>query len=202
MSLELPALYGITAVSLFPNMAAFLARLDAALAAGLQLLQVRDKQLEPATRIQLATECVARARAYNCQVLINDDAELATQVGAAGVHLSSAQLATAQRDKLPGVVGVSCHDKHQLATGLNQLQADFAVLSPVLQTLSHVDAQPLGWEGFATLTQAHTKPIYALGGLADNHLAVAQQHGAIGLASMRAVWGLPVRLIQQQEAVG
>lgn len=190
----LPQLYGITAVALFPDLDAFLARLDHALAnLGLRLLQVRDKQLEPAQRERLAHECVTRGHAHDCRVLINDDAELARRTGADGVHVSSQRLGTTCREELPGVVGVSCHGTSELAAGLDDLQADFAVLSPVLPTLTHAEAPALGWDGFSDLVRRHRQPVYALGGLRTADLPQALACGAAGLASMRSIWGLEPR---------
>ena len=192
MTLNLPETYAITAVELFTSVDAFLLRLDQALQQGLKMVQVRDKQLSGDLRSKLAQQCVDRCHAYNCKVLINDDVELATKVKADGVHFSSAKLEDDADLKFDGLTAASCHNEQQLDLAFDKHNADFAVLSPVLRTLTHVDAKPLGWNKFRQLVQKYKKPIYALGGLDGSDLAIAKSNNAVGLASMRAVWGLSV----------
>jgi 8-oxo-dGTP diphosphatase len=170
----------------------FLARLDVALANGLRLIQLRDKTLPEAERLQLAREVVRRAHPQGARVLVNGCLELARAAGADGVHLdaSAAALCAAR----PGcaepdsfLVGVSCHNAAELAHAA-ALDADFALLSPVLPTLTHPGAASLGWETFSTLAAASPIPIYGLGGLARTEVALAQSHGAHGVALLRGAW--------------
>lgn len=189
----LPPVYGITAAALFPGVDAFLERLAHALAGGLRLLQVRDRQLEPGEREEFAARCVGMCREHGCRVLVNDGADIARKVGADGVHVPSSALRNARPRSFGGLVGVSCHSADELEAGLGALGADFAVLSPVSRTLTHVDAEPLGWEGFAELAARHDKPVYALGGLSVGDADLAISHGACGVASMRDVWGEPAQ---------
>ena len=68
-----------------------------------------------------------------------------------------------------------------------QLDMDFVVLGPVLPTLSHPGCPPLGWHKFATMIQGCSIPVYGLGGLRKDDLAIAWEHGAHGLALMRGI---------------
>jgi 8-oxo-dGTP diphosphatase len=185
-ALSLPPLLGIShAESL--GVDSFLARLDIALHNGLQLIQLRDKTLPEETRLTLARETVRRARPRGALVLINGSLELARAAGADGVHLdaSAAAKLTARPDC--AWVGVSCHDAAELAHAA-AIEADFALLSPVLPTLSHPGAATLGWEAFATLAAASPIPVYGLGGLGRDDVALAQSHGAHGVALLRGAW--------------
>jgi 8-oxo-dGTP diphosphatase len=67
------------------------------------------------------------------------------------------------------------------------LNLDFVVLSPVKSTLSHPEAEPLGWQKFAQLAENITLPIYALGGMVLNDLPMALSYGARGIAIQRGV---------------
>jgi thiamine monophosphate synthase len=58
----------------------------------------------------------------------------------------------------------------------------------VLPTRSHPDAQPLGWERFAALTEEAAIPVYALGGMHPGLLAQAWESGAQGVAGIRGLW--------------
>lgn len=79
--------------------------------------------------------------------------------------------------------GVSCHSREDLLLA-QALDADYALLSPVQATASHVDQQPLGWEQFATLAAASSVPVYALGGMAAADLGLARARGGRGIAGI------------------
>lgn len=185
-ALSLPPLLGIShAESL--GVDSFLARLDVALHAGLRLIQLRDKSLPDEARLQLARETVRRARPFAARVLVNGSLELARAAGADGVHLDSTAAAKLAARPDCEWVGVSCHDAAELAHAA-ALEADFALLSPVLPTRSHPGAATLGWDRFAALAAASPIPVYGLGGLERNDIAAAQSHGAHGVALLRGAW--------------
>lgn len=185
-ALALPPIYAISAADEL-GVETFLMRLERALAAGLKLLQIRDKHLAAETRAHLARAAVTRAHAYGAKVLINDDVALAQAVGADGVHVSGRLLATLDRRPAVAWCGASCHDAAALARA-ERLGCDFALLSPVLPTATHPDAMPLGWERFAALARDRAMPVYALGGLSPQMLDRAQGHGAHGIALKGAAW--------------
>jgi 8-oxo-dGTP diphosphatase len=185
-ALSLPPLLGIShAESL--GVDSFLARLDVALHAGLRLIQLRDKSLPDEARLQLARETVRRARPFAARVLVNGSLDLARAAGADGVHLDSTAAAKLAARPDCEWVGVSCHDAAELAHAA-ALEADFALLSPVLPTRSHPGAATLGWDRFAALAAASPIPVYGLGGLERNDIAAAQSHGAHGVALLRGAW--------------
>ena len=185
-ALTLPAVLGIShAESL--GVDSFLARLDVALANGLRLIQLRDKTLPDDARLHLACETVRRAHLHGARVLINGPLDLARAAGADGVHLDSAAAARLTARPDCDWVGVSCHDAGELAHAAG-LGADFALLSPVLPTLTHPGAPTLGWKAFAALAAASPIPVYGLGGLGRDDVALAQSHGAHGVALLRGAW--------------
>lgn len=182
-ALSLPERYAITNAA-DNGIEAELARLERGLAAGLSLLQIRDKTLPPEQRADFAHRATHLAHSHGARVLVNDDAELARAVGADGLHLSAGQLMAAdQRPDFPWVAA-SCHDAQELARAA-ELGMDFAVLGPVAPTPTHPGQAGLGWEGFAQLVDDCPLPVYALGGMTPEHLARARESGAHGLALMR-----------------
>jgi 8-oxo-dGTP diphosphatase len=184
--LSLPPVLGIShAESL--GVDSFLARLDVALANGLRLIQLRDKTLPDDARLALARETVRRAHARGARVLVNGSLELAQAAGADGVHLDSAAAARLAARPDCGWVGVSCHDAAELAHAA-AIGADYALLSPVLPTLTHPGAATLGWAAFSELAAASPIPVYGLGGLGRDDVALAQSHGAHGVALLRGAW--------------
>lgn len=185
-ALTLPPVLGIThAESL--GVDSFLARLDVALANDLRLIQLRDKTLPEDVRLQLARETVRRAHLHGARVLVNGSLDLANAAGADGMHLDSSAAARLSARPDCEWVGVSCHDAAELAHAA-AIDADFALLSPVLPTLTHPGAATLGWETFSALAAASPIPVYGLGGLGRDDLALAQLHGAHGVALLRGAW--------------
>ena len=172
-----------------PDPAAFLPQLEAALARGIRLLQLRAKGLAAGAYAELAAQVVPLAHRHGARVLLNGPPELVTELGADGLHLSSAALRACPARPLPADywLSASCHDAAELARAV-ALDADCALLSPVQATASHPGAEPLGWEIFQALTDPCPLPVYALGGLGEADLESAWQHGAQGIAAIRGLW--------------
>ncbi|MDE2117472.1 MAG: Nudix family hydrolase, partial [Betaproteobacteria bacterium] len=128
-ALELPPLYAISNVAEL-GVEEFMHRLEGALHNGLRLVQMREKNLPRAEMRALSLRVLELAHAHNARVLINSDVELAREIGADGVHLTSTQLAALrQRPDLPWCVA-SCHNAEELQRA-GELGLDFAVLGPV-----------------------------------------------------------------------
>ncbi|MBK6974044.1 MAG: Nudix family hydrolase [Sterolibacteriaceae bacterium] len=164
-----------------------LAQIDAALARGLRLIQVREAALDAPARRRFAGEVVARAHAHGARVLINGDVALAGELDADGVHLPAAQLLQlADRPDLP-LIGASCHDRDELDRAAS-LGADFVVLGPVRPTPTHAHQPGLGWPAFSRLAAGLPMPVFALGGLGREHRDAARAAGAHGVAAIRTAW--------------
>jgi 8-oxo-dGTP diphosphatase len=185
-ALKLPALYGITHAWQIGT-AVQLAALDAALARGLKLVQLREAALPEMQRESFVAAAVARCQQHGTQVLVNGDAQLARAIGADGLHLPAQQLMRLnQRPPFP-LVGASCHERRELEQAA-RLGLDFAVLGPVKPTTTHPADAGIGWEHFARLAQGLPLPVYAIGGLSLADLPEALAAGAQGIAAIRAAW--------------
>ena len=122
-------------------------------------------------------------------LIANTSLELAEQHNIDALHLTSSRLESLEnRERFSGRwLSASCHNKDELALATLK-GVDFISLSPVLETVSHPDAEPLGWECFRKIANECPMPVYALGGLSVEDLATAQRCGAQGMMSIRA-WG-------------
>src|SRR5262249_14678567 len=89
--LSLPPVYAITNAGELGSRG-FLSRLDRALAEGLKLVQVREKEMSESELLRFSGEVIRRAHAQGARVLVNGTVEFAQRAGADGVHLTSAQL--------------------------------------------------------------------------------------------------------------
>ena len=187
-ALELPSIYAITRATETGTHAA-LHRLQIALEQGLRLIQVREKSMAKEALADFARAVIALARRHGARVLVNSDtgdADFCREAGADGVHLSSLRLMMLNKRPDAEWCGASCHNAEELFQA-QQLEMDFAVLGPVLPTLSHPGSPALGWRKFAAMVRECSIPVYALGGLRKDDLATAQEHGAHGLALMRGI---------------
>jgi 8-oxo-dGTP diphosphatase len=185
-ALRLPPLYGISCASEVGE-DAFLARAARAFAAGLELVQLREKDWPPERVGAFAQRLRALAHASGAKVLLNGEADVARRLGLDGVHWTSARLAAARSRPDDLIVGASCHGADDVARA-GALGCDFAVLGPVRETPSHPGARALGFDGFARAIERTRLPVYALGGLVAADLDAAIDHGAHGIAMRRGAW--------------
>ena len=188
-ALQLPSQYLITPPAV-KDRSAFMGTLESRLRTGVRLLQLRVFGLSQMELLDLGRSVCDLAHAYQARVLLNGSAQTAVRIGADGVHLSSRALSEHQaRPVAPDqLLAASCHSPEDLAMAAG-LGVDFAVLSPVLPTPSHPDAEPLGWSRFAAWVDAAVVPTYALGGMQDRLTETAWAHGAQGIAGIRGLWG-------------
>lgn len=183
-ALELPPTYALTNAA-ENGVESELARLEQALAGGLRLLQIRDRTLAATERRRFAAAAMTLARQYDdARVLINDDEALAREIGADGLHVSAASLMRLQQRPAFAYVAASCHSPDELARAA-ELDLDFALLSPVLPTASHPDADGIGWQTFARMVERSPIPVFALGGMRPDMLDTARTSGAHGIALLR-----------------
>lgn len=185
-ALNLPKFYAITNLQELGE-EVFFKCLQQALNKGLKLIQVREKHLSAQDLYAFAIKLSGMAALYGAKVVINSDASLAKQLGAAGVHFTAAQLMnlTAKPENL--LCGAACHNNAELEKAV-ALGLDYVTLSPISPTRSHPEAETLGWVKFSELLSDYPIPVYALGGMQMDDLDTARQHGAHGLAMQRAVW--------------
>jgi 8-oxo-dGTP diphosphatase len=186
--LSLPAIYAITnAAELGIDNA--LTRIEHALQGGVRLLQVREKTMPEKAFNAFIGAVIALGHRHGARVLVNgsiDNVDFYRKAGADGLHLASKQLMDAAKRPDVEWCGASCHNAEELFRA-EQLGMDFAVLAPVLPTLSHPGSATLGWQGFAALIRDCSIPVYALGGLRGEDLTTAWEHGGHGMAMMRGI---------------
>jgi 8-oxo-dGTP diphosphatase len=190
-ALRLPPHYLITPARIEPDACdAWLAQLQHALDAGGRLLQLHLPRWPPQRVRDLAFALLPLAHRHGAKLLLDGDVEGALLLGeGVGVQLTGAQLVAWRERPLPWgqPVGASCHDAAQLQRA-GELGVDFATLSPVAGTADRVGRQPMGWATFERLAEAAALPVYALGGMQPDDLAVARQAAAQGIAGGRGFW--------------
>jgi len=187
-ALRLPSLYLITGDDP-ADTEGFVARLGRALDAGIRLVQLRAHGLSDDDYRRLARRLQPLCHACGARLVFNRDLDVVRDLPCDGLHLASALLRRLRERPCPAtrLVGASCHSADELRIA-EELELDYAILSPVEATLSHPGASALGWSGFADLVAMARLPVYALGGLgpAQQHQCFA--HGGQGIAGIRGFW--------------
>ena len=108
--------------------------------------------------------------------------------GVFGLHLPGSALMDCQgRPDFAGVVSAACHSRDALEKAAD-LGLDMALVSPVEATVSHPDRPTLGWQQAGEWISGLPIACYGLGGVSPTDLETARQHGAIGVAGIRAFW--------------
>lgn len=161
----------------------------AAVAADVNLIQVREKNLSTRVLYDLALQAVALTRGSNTRLLINDRADVALSAGAAGVHLTAGSIESSVIRRTFGdefLIGVSTHSLDEVRAA-RQGGADFAVFGPVFETASkRVYGEPVGLEQLAQVVAALPEfPVLALGGVTFKHVTSCFRAGAAGIAAIR-----------------
>jgi 8-oxo-dGTP diphosphatase len=185
-ALSLPSIYGITQAGAM-GVEPFMASLQRALDRGLKLMQIREKEMSAHELSLFARQVIDLAHRHGARVLLNGDPQLAREVGADGVHLTTARLMAVTERPPCEWVAASCHNPVELAKA-NKLDVDFAVMGPVMPTPSHPGVPVLGWDGFMHHIQDTPLPVYALGGMQRDDLESARRAGAHGIAMLRGAW--------------
>jgi 8-oxo-dGTP diphosphatase len=192
-AINLPEKYVITGAYL--DDVDFVARLNRVLAAGLRIVQLRVTDFSADIHQTLLDAVLEMINQSNAKLVINCSlAEFNRAIQSCpyknfGLHLNHHHAAVInERPVGPDVLfGVSCHNAEEIVHAQN-IGADYLLLSPVLQTASHPSATLLGWESFSALVELANIPVYALGGVSEEDVTIAQSCGAQGIAGISAWW--------------
>jgi thiamine-phosphate pyrophosphorylase len=202
-------LYYITDRTQFPGdettrRRVLLAKIAEATRAGLDYIQLREKDLSARELEQMARAAVRIVqelrtgnRELRTRLLINSRTDVALAVGADGVHLRSDDISplevrstwtrvlarTSQIEARSPLIGVSCHAAAEVLRARAQA-ADFAVFAPVFEKKDCPGTQPTGLTALHEACRASI-PVLALGGVTLDNAPFCLQAGAAGIAAIR-----------------
>ena len=162
------------------------AALRAALAAraGLDFIQVREKDLGDRPLLALAAAFVAAAAGTAARVLVNGRPDIAVAAGAAGVQLPEEGLPLRDvRRAFPSLtIGASCHSVEAVRRAAGD-GADFVLLGPIFATPGK-EERALGL-GVLAAAAAVAVPVHAIGGVTPQRVPALRAAGARGGAAIR-----------------
>ncbi len=152
-----------------------------AVARGIEMIQVREKDLDARDLLSLTRAIVEAARGTATRVLVNDRLDVALAAGADGVHLPSGGLPLEKVRTIIDLVGVSTHTLDELRKA-EAGGADFAVFGPIFDTPGKT---AVGLERLNEATRATDLQVYGIGGITEENADDVIAAGAVGIAGIR-----------------
>lgn len=172
----------------------FLARVGAALDGGVDMLQLRCKELEALPFLRLAERVRDLARAAGVPFIVNDRPDLALAVDADGVHLGQNDLPPAwARRVLPphATIGRSSHELADAERALAQ-DATYLAVGPVWETPTKPGRKAAGLSYVNEIAAGDIAvPWYAIGGITLGNVSQVLEAGATRIAVVRAILDAP-----------
>ncbi len=163
--------------------------LDAVLAGGCRMVQLREKHMPPAELYPLAGALSERCRRAAAVFIINDRADLALALGADGLHVGQDDLPAAAARRLlpPGtILGVSTHDPRQARRALAD-GADYIAVGSIFPTDTKAGFQLVGPDLLRSLRREIPVPLVGIGGITADSVDQVIAAGADGVAVISAV---------------
>lgn len=161
-----------------------------AIAGGVTLVQLREKDCSTGAFIALAERLLAITRPAGVPLIVNDRVDVALAVDADGVHVGQSDMPPDMARRLIGpdkILGLSVETIAQ-AEAAEKLAVDYLGVSPVFLTATKPDAtQALGLEGLREIRRISRHPLVAIGGMNHQTAAATMAAGADGLAVVSAI---------------
>jgi thiamine-phosphate pyrophosphorylase len=176
-----------------------LAKIGAASAAGVDWIQIREKDLSGRDCGLLTHEAMRRTARFSVsettttRILVNDRVDVALSERATGVHLGENSLSLPEAKRLVDakapsqgfLVGVSCHSL-EAARSAADSGASYLFFGPVFATPSKAAfGAPQGLERLGAVCRAVSIPVLAIGGITPENAADCVAAGAAGIAAIR-----------------
>lgn len=152
--------------------------------AGVDLIQLREPDLDTRELRALAVAMVGVTRGSSSRVLVNDRVDVALAAGADGVHLRSSGPPVARVRALgPAgwLVGRSAHSTLELAAAAT---ADYVVFGTIFATDSKPGLAPQGVSALRDAVRQAKGPVLAIGGVTAGRAAACAAAGAAGVAAI------------------
>lgn len=153
--------------------------------AGVDLIQVRERDLEAAELAALVADLLAVTRGTATRVVVNDRLDVALACGADGIHLRGDSIAVepARRLAPPGfLIGRSVHGIDDAAQAAG---ADYVIAGTIFPSVSKsAERTLLGLDGLRAVVSAVGVPVLAIGGVTEGRFEEVAATGAAGVAAI------------------
>ena len=163
---------------------------EEAIKAGITFLQLREKNLDYDSFLQLAKEIKKIADKYGIPYVINDNVDIAMACGADGVHVGQRDMEAKSVRKIIGpnkILGVSAQTVEQ-AINAEKNGADYIGVGSVFPTSTKLDAEAVSYETLKDICNAVSIPIVAIGGINKDNVMKLAGSGIDGIAVVSAIF--------------
>ena len=163
--------------------------LDDVLGAGVDVIQLREKELEAGPILERAEIFRDACDRHGVPFIVNDRADLTFAAAADGVHLGQDDLPVGAARHLLGrsvIVGRSTHDPVQLREAMLD-DVDYVAVGPVHETPTKPGRPAAGIDLIRLAAAEATKPWFAIGGIDGSNLGEVRAAGASRIVVVRAV---------------
>jgi thiamine-phosphate pyrophosphorylase len=161
----------------------------AVLRGGVDVVQLREKDLDDETRVADARLMIPICRDFGVPFIMNDSPELALAVGADGVHVGQEDVSVARCRELLGaeaIVGLSTHSTLEFDGALNQSATYFSA-GPIIATPTKPGRSGTG-VSYAVASQARSdRPVFVTGGVNAENVAALVAAGLRHFVVVRAL---------------
>ena len=168
----------------------YVACAEAAVAAGVRIVQLRMKHSPREEIVETARRVRAVTRGTDTLFIVNDDPEIACEARADGVHVGQDDMPPSEIRRLyPALkyVGLSTHSPAQVIAA-NKEPVDYIGVGPVYATPTKDIPDPtLGLETMSEMISLSDRPAVAIGGINSDNIADVRRFGARNFAVVRAV---------------
>ncbi|MGH7425866.1 MAG: thiamine phosphate synthase, partial [Candidatus Methylomirabilales bacterium] len=158
------------------------------LEAGVDLVQLRDKDMEARSLLRYAEVVRRRTEEFGALFIVNDRVDLACAAGADGVHLGQEDLSAAAARQMigAGLIGLSTHTEEQIRAAAAS-EADYLSVGPVHLTPTKPGRPAVGC-ALVRFAAAHARlPFFAIGGIDSATAPAVAEAGARRVAVVRAI---------------
>jgi thiamine-phosphate pyrophosphorylase len=168
------------------------AMLRTALGGGVDIVQLREKELGRAEIERAASTYRRVADTFSTLFIVNDDPDLARALDADGVHVGEVEEVAAAREVLgpDAIVGVSTHSPQQIAAA-DEAAVDYLAVGPVWETPTKPGRPAVGLELVSHAAEHARHPFFAIGGISPLNAEEVVRAGARRLAVVRAIRDAP-----------
>lgn len=166
-------------------------RLTAAIRAGADVVQFRDKRADRAAVAEVGRRVAETCKSLGALFIVNDDARLAVELDADGIHVGQDDEAPAAVRTIVGperIIGLSVSHLHEADIAANDPDLDYIGFGALFTTPTKPDAEPAGPDMLAQARLKVSFPIVGIGGVTAANLGPAFAAGADTVAVVSAVF--------------
>ncbi len=187
--LEDKKLYLVTNSDKFESEDLFLDAVASALKGGVDILQLREKNMPANKIIELGKKVKLLCAEYGATFIVNDRVDIAYVLDADGVHLGQDDMDIESARKILGnnaIIGISTHAPEQAQKAVND-GADYIGMGPVFTTPTKPGRQSVGLEYVKWVSENIKIPAFAIGGIDLDNVQDVVNAGAKKIAVVRAI---------------